>query len=141
MTREFFTPHPNLGDEINRNICQSEIEGGVFLDDLDPGAVLEVKTQHRYYRLEVEGNGRAAISGHPKFCPEPVTVSIHGSTWRRSMLKMRFVGRGMCLEFVHPIYGVIHTYPIEQIRELPREQAMQPPPPARSWDDTLTWGR
>ena len=34
-----FRPHANLGDEINRNIVQSEIEGGVFLSDLQPRTV------------------------------------------------------------------------------------------------------
>jgi hypothetical protein len=41
-----FIPHPNFSDEVNRNIVQSEIEGGVYLDDLSEGAVLEVETQH-----------------------------------------------------------------------------------------------
>jgi hypothetical protein len=36
------------------------------------------------------------------------------------MLKMRFIGRGMHLEFGHPIYRVILTSPIVEIRELPR---------------------
>jgi len=41
-----FTPHPNFSDGVNRNIVQSEIEGGVYLDGLSEGAVLEVETQH-----------------------------------------------------------------------------------------------
>jgi len=32
-----FKPHPNLSDEVNRNIVQSEIEGGVYLDELSEG--------------------------------------------------------------------------------------------------------
>ena len=39
-----FMPHPNFSDEVNRNIVQSEIEGGVYLDELCEGAVLEVET-------------------------------------------------------------------------------------------------
>ena len=38
---------PNLSDEVNRNIVQSEIEGGVFLGDLPPSTVLQIHTQHR----------------------------------------------------------------------------------------------
>ena len=34
-----FEPHPNFSDVINRNIIQSEIEGGVHLRDLLPGTV------------------------------------------------------------------------------------------------------
>ena len=42
-----FEPHPNFSDVINRNIIQSEIEGGVHLRDLLPGTVLEVHTQNQ----------------------------------------------------------------------------------------------
>src|SRR3974390_3011808 len=35
-----FRCHPNLSDEVNHNIVQSEIEGGVFLSDLPPATVL-----------------------------------------------------------------------------------------------------
>ena len=86
-----FMPHPNLADEINRQICQSEIEGGVFLHELPVGAALEVETKNRFYLLENRGSGRMLISGHPRHCPEPVLVHVHGSTWGKSMLKMHFI--------------------------------------------------
>ncbi len=120
VTTDFFVPHPNLSDQINRSICQSEIEGGVWLDHLPVGTLLEIETRNRFYTLEYRGDGQALISGHPKFCPEPVLVDIHGSTWGRSMIKIRFVGRGMHLEFSHPDYRMILTSPIVEIRELPR---------------------
>lgn len=113
-----FQPHPCLDDEINRNICRSEIEGGVFLKDLPVGAVLEVETRNHSYKLENRGNGWALLSGHSKFCPEPVLVRLHGSTWGRSMIKTQFVGRGMHLEFRHPVHGVIRTSRIREVREL-----------------------
>ena len=115
---EFFTPHPNLDDQINRNICQSEIEGGVFLNDLPVGAVLEMETRNRFYEIENRGGGQVLIAGHPKFCPQPVLVKLHGSTWGRAMIKMHFIGRGMFLEFHHPEFGVIRTSRIQEIREL-----------------------
>ncbi|MGH9429187.1 MAG: hypothetical protein ACRD2L_23130 [Terriglobia bacterium] len=43
----FFSPHANLSDEVNRNIVQSEIEGGVLLHDLPPESILLIQTQHR----------------------------------------------------------------------------------------------
>ena len=52
-----FTPHPNFSDEVNRNIVQAEIEGGVYLDDLLEGAVLEVETQHHWYTIVIEARG------------------------------------------------------------------------------------
>jgi hypothetical protein len=83
-------PHPNFSDEVNRNIAQSEIEGGVYLDRLCEGAVLEVETQHHGYTIVIRGRGRDLISGHPKYCPDPVPVRIEGSTWGGSMLKTPF---------------------------------------------------
>ena len=54
-----FTPNAHLSDEINRNIIQSEIEGGVFLQSLPQGAVLEIETQNRIYTLVSCGDGDA----------------------------------------------------------------------------------
>jgi hypothetical protein len=90
-----------------------------LLGDLPVGAVLEVETKNRSYRLESRGDGRVLISGHPRHCPEPVLVSIHGSTWGKCMLKVRFIGRGMHLEYRHPTRGVIRTSRIREIRQLP----------------------
>ena len=92
---KLFMPHPNLSDEVNRNIVQSEIEGGVYLDNLSDGEVLEVETKNRWYIIVVGSRGKDLIWGHPKYCPEPVAVRIEGSTWGGSMLKVRFVRRGM----------------------------------------------
>lgn len=115
-----FSPHPNLSDEVNRVIIQSEVEGGVFLKDLPPDTVLEIQTQHHCYKAVLLGGSDALISGHPEFCPRPVQVAIAGSTWGGSMLKLQFVGRGMHLEFHHPEYLTpIVTSPIQAIRDCP----------------------
>jgi hypothetical protein len=111
-----FTPHPTFSDQINRNIIQSEIEGGVQLNGLPQGAELEVETQNRQYTIINRGEGFAFISGHPKYCPDPVEVQINGSTWGGSMIKMKFIGRGMRLEFNHPSYRTITTTKILEIR-------------------------
>ena len=55
---DFFVPHPNFSDEVNRNIVQSEIEGGVCLDDLSEGALLDVKAQNRSYTIVIRGRGK-----------------------------------------------------------------------------------
>jgi len=113
-----FTPHPNLSDEVNRNIVQSEIEGGVLLSALPPSTVLQIETQHHRYTAVLLGGSDALISGHPEFCPEPVQVAIAGSTWGGTMLKQRYIGRGMHLEFCHPDYRTpIVTSRIQEIRE------------------------
>src|SRR4051812_21510098 len=111
-----FRPHPNLGDCVNGNIVQSEIEGGVYLKNLIPGTVLRVRTQNHAYTILYQGWDQAMISGHPVFCPEPVPVTIHGSTWGGSMLKARYIGRGMHLEFAHPNFEPIRTSVIVEVR-------------------------
>lgn len=117
-TNGMFNPHPNLADEINGGIIQSEIEGGVFLNDLPPSTVLQIQTMHHCYTAVLLGGSEALLSGHPEFCPEPVQVAIAGSTWGGSMLKMQYVGRGMHLEFRHPSYATpIVTSPIQEIRD------------------------
>ena len=113
-----FIPHPNLSDEVNRQIVRSEVEGGVFLEDLSPSTILRIETKHHSYTAVVLSGSQALISGHPVYCPKPVQVNIAGSTWGGSMLKLRFVGRGMHLEFCHPEYRTpIVTSPIQEIRE------------------------
>jgi len=111
-----FPPHACFSDEVNRNIAQSEIEGGVCLDALSEGTVLEVETQHHWYTIVNRSDGEALISGHPNYCPDPVPVRIAGSTWGGSMLKLRYIGRGMHLEFCHPTYHTITTSRVVDIR-------------------------
>jgi len=111
-----FPPHANLSDAVNRNIVQSEVEGGVHLHDLSPGTVLEVRTRNRAYTILYKGWDQALISGHPVFCPQPVAVTIHGSTWGGSMIKSRFIGRGMRLEFVRAELDPIRTSVILEVR-------------------------
>ena len=79
-TPHLFRAHPNLSDDVNRHVVQSEIEGGVFLNDLPPSTVLEIQTRHHCYQLVLLGENIALISGHPQYCPEPIQVAIAGST-------------------------------------------------------------
>jgi hypothetical protein len=110
-------PHPNLSDEVNHNIIQSEVEGGVYLRDLQPGAVLAIQTRNRSYRLVNLSEEYSLISGHPEFCPEPVEVQVQGCTWGGSMLKAKYVGRGMHLEFIHPVHRTVITSQIVDIQQ------------------------
>ena len=112
---ESFEVSRHFSDAINHNIIASEIEGGVYLRHLAPGSELSVQTRNRVYKVVVLGDGAALISGHPEFCPEPAEVRIVGSTWGGCMLKQNFVGRGMHLEFEHPVYKTIVTSRIIEI--------------------------
>lgn len=121
-----FNPHPNLADEINRSIIQSEIEGGVFLNELPPATILQIQTLNHCYTAVLLGGSEALLSGHPEFCPEPVQVAIAGSTWGGSMLKLQYVGRGMHMEFHHPAYArPIVTSAIQEIRDNARLPAIE----------------
>jgi hypothetical protein len=114
---EPFRPHPNFDDAINRAICQSEMEGGVSLDELPVGAALDVQTANTLYRIENRGDGEVLISGHPEICPTPILVSFYGSTWGTPMLKVRFIGRDMRMEFFHPEKGIVRTSRVRDIHE------------------------
>jgi hypothetical protein len=124
---ELFKPHRNLSDTINSNIIRSEMEGGANLNTLTLGTRLEIRTRHRHYGIEYRGEGIALIWGHPRFCPKPTLVRITGSTWGGSMLWLKFIGRGMHLEFAHPIYGRIITSAISEVRVLNEEDPSEPP--------------
>ncbi len=114
---EPFRPHANLDDAINRAICKSEIDGGVALDELAIGAVLDVQTANTLYTIENRGGGEVLISGHAEICPQPILVHLHGSTWGTPMLKLRFIGRDMSMEFSHPEKGIVRTSRVREIHE------------------------
>jgi len=114
---EPFQPHPNFDNAINRAICQSEMDGGVSMDELPVGAVLDVQTANTLYRVENRGDGEVLISGHPEICPMPVLVVFYGSTWGTPMLKLRFIGRDMKMEFFHPEKGIVRTSRVRDIHE------------------------
>ena len=118
LNSDFFKPLPNFDSAINRAILESEMEGGMALDDLPVGALIEVETKNHLYEVENRGDGKVLIAGHPEYCPRPVLVDLHGSTWGNQMIKMRYIGRGMKMEFRHPTFGVIRTARVQEIREL-----------------------
>jgi hypothetical protein len=94
------------------------LEGGVDLRRLPEGTELELETENRFYTLRYCGCEKAWISGHPQFCPQPVLVKIHGSTWGGTMIRTAFIGRGMHLEFDHPHFRTILTSRIVEIKEV-----------------------
>ena len=116
--QDLFAPLPGLNEGINQNACQSEGQGGLCLDNLKVGDLLEVETKTRTYFIENRGNGQILISGHPKYCPQPTLVELYGSTWGGIILKPGFIGRHLCLAFRHPQHGVIRTSRIQEIRRL-----------------------
>ena len=129
----------HLDNGILRAIAQSEIEGGVSLQTLPPGTLLEVQTRNTIYGIESRDDGKVLICGSPKFCPEPLLVQFHGSTWGTPMIKSQFIGRGMQMEFAHPEYGVVLTTRVREIRQVhrttPPAQATAPAPVPNNDED------
>jgi hypothetical protein len=91
---------------------------GFYLDDLPDGAVLDVATEHHHYTVVKKAHSLARISGHPKFCPEPVTVAIDGSLEGQSDLKPGYIGCGLHMVFEHPVYHTVTTSPILAVRKV-----------------------
>ena len=130
MDSDIYQVHPNLDSAITRAIVQSEIEGGVSLNELPIGAVVEVQTKNTLYHIENRGDGQVLISGHKDFCPKPLLVDFQGSTWGTPMCKVRYIGRGMFMEFHHPTAGTVTTTRVQDITELPLK--------ARSYDSAIS---
>jgi len=95
-------------------------EEGVYVKDLVEGAVVDIETQHRHYRLIKRADRHMRISGHPTFCPEPVEVEVEGSMAGEFALVPNpgFIGRGMFLVFKHPHFDQLIT--TSRIREIHR---------------------
>ena len=110
--------YPNPSDENDCQGAQPRSEAGVDLDDLADGSVLEVETKHHRYTIVKTAPTRVRISGHPKFCPEPVTVEIDRCAAERLALKPGYIGRGMHLVFEHPVYHTISTSRILDIHKV-----------------------
>lgn len=100
------------------NLPDMSEAAGVDLEELPIGAVLEIETGHTTYLLENKGEGRALLSGHPKYCPQPAEVQIHGSLDPSGGFKWHFLGKGMKMAFLPADHGVVRTSSIKSIRRL-----------------------
>jgi len=67
---------------------------------LASGSVIDVETKSRHYRIECLGGNAISISGHPEYCPEPVSARLHGSIDKQGVLEFGVIGRGMRLRFL-----------------------------------------
>ena len=104
-------PHPNVNQGIDIPAQQPGSVEGFYLGDLAEGAVLDIETQHRRYRLVKRSDTRVDLSGHPTICPEPVEVEFEGSVGNKTMSisNQGFIGPGMCLVFRHPLLNQLIT--------------------------------
>jgi hypothetical protein len=78
---------------------RTESMDGIYLHDLDPGAILDVETKSRHYKIEYVGGDEILISGHPALCPAPVSAELRGSLQSTGEVTAGYVGRGLRFAF------------------------------------------
>lgn len=83
---------------------------GIFLKELGAGRTVLVRTQNSAYQITVLNpeDGKVRVQGDKSF-PVPEDCRLSGSTWGGSMLKMKWIGLGMCLEIVRSDGRVVTT--------------------------------
>jgi hypothetical protein len=64
------------------------------------GALIDVETKSRHYRIECLGGNEFRISGHPHYCPNPVPAQLQGSVSDDGAFEQGLIGRGMRLMFL-----------------------------------------
>jgi hypothetical protein len=72
-----------------------EVLEGVELKSLRPGSLIDVETKSRHYHIECLGGEAIRISGHPKYCPDPVPAHLQGSLDHDGALESGLIEPGM----------------------------------------------
>lgn len=107
------------GSLMGRNLGDADgSDGGVFLSGLPVGRAVQVETANRTYSIRNLGDDEAEISGHPRYCPEPVRVRLHGTQWLDSKIPECYLAPGMRLQFTDPKRVSIMTSPIRSVNLL-----------------------
>jgi hypothetical protein len=70
------------------------------LKNLDPSSSIDVETSSRHYKIECLGGNAIRISGHPEYCPEPVSAWLHGSINHEGAIEFGVIERGRRLVFL-----------------------------------------
>jgi hypothetical protein len=63
------------------------------------GVRIDVETKNRHYLIECLGGSAIRISGHPEYCPVPVSGQLQGSSDKTGVLEPGLIGRGKYLRF------------------------------------------
>ena len=87
----------NLDPQIERLIAEQKERGGIQIDQLEIGTKIEAQTRNTLYKIEILSNGKFMVEGG-KYFPAPTETHIAGSTFGGSMLKLKWLGIGMCIE-------------------------------------------
>lgn len=99
-----FEYHQERPAEVGSGIFLAlDAEGGIQLNAVKPGTVLEVATRNTLYTLIPQESGETLMWGHPDYCPEPVLLSGVGSTYLTGLFREGYIGNGLRLTF--PMFG------------------------------------
>jgi hypothetical protein len=72
----------------------------VDFTNLACGMRVDVETKNRHYLIESLGGSAILISGHPQYCPAPVSGHLQGSSDKAGVLEPGLIGRGKYLCFL-----------------------------------------
>jgi hypothetical protein len=81
----------------------------LFIETLRPGAVIDIETRSRLYRIEYVEGDEVLISGNPALFADRSKIQLQGSTSGRGVMKRGFIGCGMRLIFCKPEEGLSVT--------------------------------
>jgi hypothetical protein len=89
---------------------------GVSINGLSPIDRLRVRTRNSWYDITVVGptDSSVVIQGGA-FFPDPCRAELAGASLGGSMLKLAWVGVGLCLEICHQGRRIVTT-PVREIR-------------------------
>ena len=68
--------------------------------NLTPGSLVDVETKSRHYKIEWLGGNKIRISGHPEYCPEPMSAWLEGSIAGDGTLDFGLIERGQRMMFL-----------------------------------------
>jgi len=91
----------------------AESTQGVDLQNLPPGAMVDVETRSRHYHIECLGGNTMRISGHPQYCPSPVVAELAGSMDRNGAYET-----GRIMPGKHLVFVLEHERPVTTSRVL-----------------------
>src|SRR5690606_16564851 len=91
---------------------------GIVLTETTVGTAIEARTANNVYRLTHAQQGHIEISGHPKYCPVPVSVAMGGARWLDHSTVRPFLAPGMSIQFVDRKGRSVLTSMIQSVQVL-----------------------
>ena len=89
--------------------------GMLSLSALSPGALIDVETKTRHYKIECLGGNAIRIQGHPEYCPEPTNAFLQGSADHEG-INWGHIARGKHLVFFLQNARPVKTSKIVKLR-------------------------